>query len=123
VIGGYDFGDNDADPRPGVVANSSHGTSCAGIAAGDLGPLLDYIGGVAYGAKLYALKIAADTNSQTDDSKIIAAWDWCVTHKNDDPNHPLLIISTSVGSGRFFASCDGSRQTLATAANNAVAAA
>jgi len=34
VIGGYDFGDDDEDPMPDVIA---HGTCCGGIAAGDLG--------------------------------------------------------------------------------------
>ncbi|MBC8417309.1 MAG: S8 family serine peptidase, partial [Desulfobacterales bacterium] len=54
VIGGYDFGDNDSNP----MDLEGHGTACAGIAAGDLGTVGDYIGGVAYGAKLYALKIS-----------------------------------------------------------------
>ena len=33
VIGGYDTGDNDADPRPN---GQNHGTCCAGIAAGNI---------------------------------------------------------------------------------------
>ena len=54
VIGGYDTGENDSDP----MDEQGHGTSCAGIAAGDLGTVGDYIGGVAYNAKLYALKMS-----------------------------------------------------------------
>ena len=49
VIGGYDFGSGDANPLPNGEA---HGTACAGIAAGDFGTVGDYIGGVAYNAKL-----------------------------------------------------------------------
>src|SRR5262249_48979162 len=32
VLGGFDFGDNNADPIPN---GNAHGTACAGIAAGD----------------------------------------------------------------------------------------
>lgn len=118
VIGGYDFGDNDADPLPNADA---HGTACAGIAAGDLGTVGDYIGGVAPGARIYALKITGSDGSAYDDD-IIAAWNWCVTHKIDDPANPILVISTSFGGDRYFSSCDSAQSAFATAANNAVAA-
>ena len=58
VIGGYDTGDGDADPRPDSLYGEAHGTACAGIAAGDTGTVGDYIGGVAPGARLYAVKIS-----------------------------------------------------------------
>ena len=61
VIGGYDTGQDDADPMDG----NGHGTGCAGIAAGDMGNAGDYIGGVYYGARLYALKHnIEETNTQ-----------------------------------------------------------
>jgi hypothetical protein len=28
---------------------------------------------------------------------VIAAWDWCLSHKSDDPAHPILVISVSLG--------------------------
>jgi hypothetical protein len=28
---------------------------------------------------------------------VIAAWDWCISHKSDDPAHPILVISVSLG--------------------------
>ena len=120
VIGGYDFGDDDDDPIP---QSEAHGTCCAGIAAGDLGTVGDYIGGVAYNAKLYALKVE-DSSGYIYDDYIISAWDWCVTHKNDDPCHPILVISNSFGGGRYTsaANAESDNQSLAAAADNAVAA-
>jgi subtilisin family serine protease len=119
VIGGYDFGDLDADPQ---ASGSAHGTACAGIAAGDLGTTNDYIGGVAASAKIYALKITAGASGGSSSAEVIAAWDWCITHKNDDPANPILVISTSFGGERYFSACDGVQSAEATAANNAVAA-
>lgn len=119
VIGGYDFGDNDPNPQ---AAGNAHGTACAGIAAGDLGTTGDYIGGVAPNAKIYALKITAGSGGSANDAAIIAAWDWCITHRNDDPANPILVISTSFGGQRHFNACDGVLSSYATAANNAVAA-
>jgi subtilisin family serine protease len=120
VIGGYDFGDNDDDPIPQSIA---HGTCCAGIAAGNLGTTGNYIGGVAYNSMLYALKVA-DSSGNIADDDIISAWDWCVSHKDDDPCHPILVISNSFGGGRYYsaATAESVESSLATAANNAVAA-
>lgn len=115
VIGGYDFGDDDPDP----YAELSHGTSCAGIAAGDPNEAGDYIGGVAYGAKLYALKITQGTGGTSSSDDMVAAWDWCVTHQYDDPNCPILVISTSFGGGRYFDMCDGINSAMTMAAENA----
>lgn len=119
VIGGYDFGEDDDNPMP---AGEAHGTACAGIAAGDLGSTGDYIGGVAYNAKLYALKICPDDSSSASTDNMIAAWDWCVTHKDDDPQNPIMVISTSFGGDRFFSSCDSVSPGMTQAATNAVSA-
>src|SRR5258708_22472294 len=97
VIGGYDFGDADSDPFPNMQA---HGTSCAGIAAGDLGTVGDYIGGVAYGAKLYALKIFPGASGTATSAAMSAAWGWCVGHQNHEPHKPILAGSPDIGSGR-----------------------
>jgi subtilisin family serine protease len=120
VIGGYDFGNNDSDPFPSE--GEAHGTCTAGIAAGNLGTVGDYIGGVAYGAKIYALKVEDSAGYIYDDS-IIAAWNWCITHKNDNSAYPILVISNSLGGSiRYYSACDSSETAFATAANNAVAA-
>ena len=100
VIGGYDTGDNDPDPIPN--GDQAHGTACAGIAAGNYGINGDYIGGVAYNAKLYALKISFGDVGAALDSASVAAWDWCITHQYDDPANPIMVISHSFGGGRYF---------------------
>jgi hypothetical protein len=115
VLGGYDFGDDDPDP----FAGHSHGTSCAGIAAGDLADVGDYIGGVAHEAKLYALKISPGTTKTASSDDMIAAWDWCVTHQYDDPSHPIMVINTSFGGGRYFSNCDDENAAMSMAAKNA----
>jgi len=121
VIGGYDTGQNDTDPMDG----NGHGTACAGIAAGDLGTTGDYIGGVAYNAKLYALKMTYDSSSGSAyTSDMVEAWEWCVTHQNDAPGNPIMIISTSFGGGRYYnqTTCDAYSTAMTTAASNAKAA-
>ena len=122
VIGGYDTGDNDADPRPDSASGQAHGTACAGIAAGDTGAVGDYIGGVAPWAKLYAVKITTGNTGSATTSAMIAGWEWCITHKNDDPDNPILIISTSLGGGKYSSTCDLAISAMTTAAANAVAA-
>ena len=122
VIGGYDTGDNDADPRPNRTLGQSHGTECAGIAAGNLGTNGDYIGGVAPAAKLYAIKISTGNTGSATSSAMIAGWEWAVTHQNDDPANPIRVISTSFGGGSYTAACDTYQPAMTTAAANAVAA-
>lgn len=122
VIGGYDTGDDDDDPRPDSTSGTAHGTSCAGIAAGSLGSEGDYIGGVAYDAKLYSVKVTYGTSGSAYTSDIIEGWEWCITHQYDDADNPILIISTSMGGGSYTSACDASQPALAAAADNAVAA-
>jgi hypothetical protein len=92
VIGGYDFGDNDADPMP---MSDAHGTACAGIAAGNLGTVGDYIGGVAYGAKIYAMKMGGGSADDLSNDAGLKSWDWCLTHKDDNTSYPIRVISNS----------------------------
>ncbi len=117
VIGGYDFGDRDSDPRSD---GHSHGTCCAGIAAGSYDNVSDYIGGVAPGAKLYSLKITQGASGSAYTADMVAAWDWCVTHQYDDPNNPIVAISTSFGNRvRHYTTCDNNDRAMTTAAKNA----
>jgi len=117
VIGGYDTGEDDDDPMDA----DGHGTACAGIVAGTSGNTGDYIGGVAPDAKIYALKIT-DSSGGAEDSAIIAAWEWSITHQNDDPKNPILIVNTSFGGGRYTAACDSKLPDYVAAVQNAHAA-
>lgn len=124
VIGGYDFGGSnpnnpyghDSDPMDTI----GHGTSCAGIAAGNVANDGDYIGGVAPMAKLYALKISADGSSSAYESDLLAAWEWCISHKNSDPDNPIVVISTSYGGGQFSGTCDTVNSAVTRAASNVI---
>ena len=118
VIGGYDTGDDDNDP----MDLQGHGTAVAGISAGDLGSDGDYIGGVAWGAKLHALKISQGSGGSAFLSDMIEAWEWCIAHQYDDANNPIMIINTSFGAGRFTGNCDTYSPAMTTAAANAKAA-
>ena len=118
VIGGYDCGDDDNNP---MDANG-HGTACAGIAAGDMGNVGNYIGGVAYGARLYAVKVSSGTGGSAYTSDMIEGWEWCITHQYDDPSNPIMIINTSFGGGKYFNTCDSISTAMTTAAANAVSA-
>ncbi len=98
VIGGYDFGNMDNDPAPVLPgAAQAHGTSVSGVAAGSYMEAGDYIGGVAPDAKIYALKFSDDATGNLTNDGGAASWDWCVTHKYDDPSNPILVISNSWG--------------------------
>ncbi len=117
VIGGTDTADNDNDPLPAAEA---HGTSCAGIAAGDIATVGDYNGGIAPDSKIYAIKVEGADGVITD-AALVAAWDWCVAHQNDDSNNPIMIISMSIGGGQEFSACDNQMPAFAQAARNATA--
>ncbi|MHC4397116.1 MAG: S8 family peptidase [Planctomycetota bacterium] len=121
VIGGYDTGDDDSNPIPNGEA---HGTACAGIAAGDLGTVGDYIGGVAHNAKIYAMKISFGSSGSAYDTDVIQAWDWCIAHQDDDLYNPILIVSHSFGGGRYFSAteAENARPSYASSAGRLVAA-
>lgn len=87
--GGYDFVNGDDDP----MDDHSHGTHVAGIVAArddDAGVV-----GVAPDAELYALKIL-DASGSGNDSDLIAAMEWAVTHSMQVVN---LSLGTSADPG------------------------
>lgn len=85
--GGYDFVDNDNDPRDG----HGHGTHCAGIVAAednDQGVI-----GVAPMASIYAVRVLDDQGSGYT-SDIIAGIDWSVDNN-------MHVVSMSLGGGSY----------------------
>lgn len=113
VIGGYDFADNDSDPR-NDCQGQSHGTAVAGVAAGNGGGIV----GSAPDAKIVFLKIqsASICGQPSLDGDIIGAIDWVVANQN---TYGIDLINMSLGGGSFSSTCDSS----STAYRNAVNAA
>ena len=84
VIGGYDFVNNDDDPRD----DNGHGTHVAGIAAAN-GNII----GIAPEAKLIAIK-ALDLNGAGLSSDVISGIEWCT---NNSRALNISVISLSLG--------------------------
>jgi serine protease AprX len=73
-----------------------HGTHLAGIIVGD-DPATN-TRGLAPGARLTSIKVGA-ANGAVDVSQVIAAIDWVVAHRNDDPAYPIRVLNLAYGSG------------------------
>jgi serine protease AprX len=73
-----------------------HGTHMAGIIVGN--DTATGARGLAPGVKLTSVKVGTATGA-VDVSQMIAALDWVVTHRNDDPANPIKVVNLSYGSG------------------------
>src|SRR4051812_25746286 len=73
-----------------------HGTHMAGIIVGN--DTATGTKGLAPGVKLTSIKVGT-ANGTVDVSQVIAAVDWVVKHRNDDPANPIKVINLSYGSG------------------------
>jgi serine protease AprX len=71
-----------------------HGTHLAGIIAGT--PGTDGFRGMAPGSRLTSVKVGAG-NGLVDAAQVIAALDWVVEHRNDDPANPIRVITLAYG--------------------------
>jgi serine protease AprX len=71
-----------------------HGTHLAGIIAGN-DPASGFRG-IAPDAQLTSVKVAA-ANGVVDVSQVIAAVDWVVAHRNDDPARPIRVLNLAYG--------------------------
>jgi len=82
---------------PGLLRRDTygHGTHLAGIIAGR-----DAAGGtfrgVAPDARLLSIKVGA-ANGAVDVTQVMAAIDWVVAHRNDDPANPIKVLNLSYG--------------------------
>ncbi|MEM9557085.1 MAG: S8 family serine peptidase [Acidobacteriota bacterium] len=99
VLGGYDFGDDDADPLIDC-AQDTHGTATAGIVASPLW-------GVAPNASLVHLKVqsASKCGKSSLNGDIPGALDWVVTNQ---ATYGIRVISMSLGSSTQYSSSCGS---------------
>jgi serine protease AprX len=73
-----------------------HGTHMAGIIMGN-DPSTG-TKGIAPGVKLTSVKVGTSSGA-VDVSQMIAAIDWVVAHRNDDPANPIRVINLSYGTG------------------------
>ncbi|WP_342668890.1 S8 family serine peptidase [Dactylosporangium aurantiacum] len=73
-----------------------HGTHMAGIIVGN--DTASGTRGIAPDAKLTSVKIGTASGA-VDVSQMIAAVDWVVKHRNDDPANPIRVVNLSYGSG------------------------
>jgi serine protease AprX len=73
-----------------------HGTHLAGIIAGRDTTTGTGFRGVAPDVKLTSLKVGM-SNGAVDITQVIAAVDWVVEHRNDDPNNPIKVLNLSYG--------------------------
>ncbi|WP_067501175.1 S8 family serine peptidase [Actinoplanes sp. TFC3] len=73
-----------------------HGTHMAGIIVGN--DTATGTKGLAPDAKLTSIKVGT-ANGTVDVSQVIAAVDWVVKHRNDDPLNPIRVLNLSYGSG------------------------
>ncbi len=114
VIGGYDFGDDDANP----MDYDGHGTHVAGIVGASGG-----IFGMAPNVNIVAMKVFNDTGAG-DSGMIVSAIDWCV---NNASIYNISVITISLGlsdgNGSLLRDsyCDADFGLLGNAINAAVA--
>jgi serine protease AprX len=73
-----------------------HGTHMAGIMVGR--DTASGSNGIAPKAKLTSVKVGI-SNGAVDVSQTIAAIDWVVAHRNDDPANPIRVLNLSYGTG------------------------
>ncbi len=98
VVNGPDLSfESQSDNR--YLDTFGHGTHMAGIIAGnDPRTLLGgaRFQGIAPGARLTSVKVAS-ADGAVDVSQVVAAIDWVVQHRNDDPRNPVRVLNLSYG--------------------------
>jgi serine protease AprX len=99
VVNGADLSFESQSTDYRYLDTFGHGTHMAGIIAGnDPATLLGgkRFQGVAPGARLTSVKVGTRQGA-VDVSQVIAAVDWVVAHRNDDPRNPIRVLNLSYG--------------------------
>jgi serine protease AprX len=96
IVNGPDLSFESQDPTLRYVDRFGHGTHLAGIIAGRNSVATDGFSGIAPGVKLTSIKVGV-TNGAVDVSQAIAAIDWAVEHRKDDPANPIRVINLAYG--------------------------
>ena len=98
VVNGPDLSFESQSSEHRYLDTFGHGTHMAGIIAGN-DPYTrrgEQFQGIAPGARLTSLKVGT-TEGAVDVSQVVAAVDWVVEHRNDDPSNPIRVLSLSYG--------------------------
>jgi serine protease AprX len=99
VVNGPDLSFEGQSDSTRYLDTFGHGTHMAGIIAGnDPRTLLstNRFQGIAPGARLTSVKVGT-AEGAVDVSQVVAAIDWVVVHRNDDPRNPIRVINLSYG--------------------------
>jgi serine protease AprX len=96
IVNGADLSFESQDASLRYLDKFGHGTHLAGIIAGKNSVSTDGFSGIAPGVKLTSIKIGV-SNGAVDVSQAIAAVDWAVAHRNDDPANPIRVINLAYG--------------------------
>jgi serine protease AprX len=96
IVNGPDLSLESQAPNLQYLDTFGHGTHMAGIIVAD-DPSTG-TAGLAPDVKLTSVKVGSATGT-VDVSQVIAAVDWVVEHRNDDPANPIKVINLSYGSG------------------------
>ena len=96
IVNGPDLSFESQAPNLRYLDTYGHGTHMAGIlVADDPGA---GIRGLSPDVRLTSIKVGT-ANGTVDVSQVMAAVDWAVQHRNDDPANPIRVINLSYGSG------------------------
>jgi serine protease AprX len=96
IVNGPDLSLESQAPDLRYLDTFGHGTHMAGIIAAN--DTASGTVGLAPGVKLTSIKVGT-ANGTVDVTQVIAAVDWVVQHRNDDPANPIRVINLSYGSG------------------------
>ena len=96
VVNGPDLSFESQAPNLRYLDTYGHGTHMAGILIAD-DPAAG-IRGLSPDVRLTSIKVGT-ANGTVDVSQVMAAVDWAVQHRNDDPGYPIRVINLSYGSG------------------------
>jgi serine protease AprX len=94
VTNGPDLSLESQAPELRHLDGYGHGTHLAGIIAGD--DEAAGFHGLAPGARLTSVKVGS-TSGAADVTQVLAAIDWVVEHRADDPKHPIRVLNLAYG--------------------------
>ncbi|OLB80219.1 MAG: hypothetical protein AUI14_07510 [Actinobacteria bacterium 13_2_20CM_2_71_6] len=93
VVNGPDLSLDSQTEDARYLDTFGHGTHLAGIIAGSDGANFT---GIAPGATITSVKVGA-YDGAVDVSQVIAALDWVVEHRSDNPKRPIRVVNLSYG--------------------------